>query len=129
MLGEEARDVWAMTFHSACCRILRRNIDRLGYTSSFTIYDTADSERVMKDVLRDMGLDDKTFPPRYVLSIISKQKDKMITPDELLDGAENSGDIKALHIAKAYKKYQTRLKENNAVDFDDIILLTVKLLQ
>ena len=129
MLGEEARDVWAMTFHSACCRILRRNIDRLGYTTSFTIYDTTDSERVMKDVLRDMGLDDKTFPPRYVLSIISKQKDKMITPDALLDGAENSGDIKALHIAKAYKKYQTRLKENNAVDFDDIILLTVKLLQ
>jgi len=129
MLGEEARDIWAMTFHSACCRILRRNIDRLGYTGSFTIYDTSDSERVMKDVIKDMGLDDKTFPPKYVLSIISREKDKMISADSLLERAEDTGDIKMLHIAKAYKKYQTQLKENNAVDFDDIILLTVRLLQ
>ena len=129
MLGEDARDVWAMTFHSACCRILRRDIDRLGYTGSFTIYDTADSERIMKDIVKDMGLDDKTFPAKYVLSVISKEKDRMVSPDELLDWAEAHSDYKLLPIAKAYKKYQTRLKENNAVDFDDIILLTVKLLQ
>ena len=85
MLGEEARDIWAMTFHSACCRILRKDIDRLGYTGSFTIYDTSDSERVMKDILKDMGLDDKTFPARYVLNIISREKDKMVTPDQLLN--------------------------------------------
>ena len=129
MLGPEARDVWAMTFHSACCRILRRDIERLGYTRSFTIYDSSDSERVMKDIIKDMGLDDKTFPARYVLSIISKEKDKMVTPDMLYERAENTGDARMLPVARAYKRYQTQLKENNAVDFDDIILLTVKLLQ
>ena len=129
MLGPEAQDIWAMTFHSACCRILRRDIDRLGYDRSFTIYDTSDSERIMKDVIKDMGLDDKTFPPRYVLSIISKEKDKLVTPDQLMERAEAQKDQKFLHIAKAYKKYQTRLKDNNAVDFDDIIALTVRLLQ
>ena len=129
ILGPEAQDIWAMTFHSACCRILRRDIERLGYTRSFTIYDTADSERIMKEIIKDMGLDDKTFPAKYVLSVISKEKDKMVYPDELLEGAEKSGDLRVLHIARAYKKYQTRLKDNNALDFDDIIFQTVKLLQ
>ena len=129
MLGEEARDIWAMTFHSACCRILRRDIGRLGYDSRFTIYDTADSERVMKDIIKDMGLDDKTFPAKYVLNIISRHKDKMVEPDVLLEWAGDRNDQKLLPVAKAYKRYQTRLKENNALDFDDIILLTVKLLQ
>ena len=129
MLGPEAEDIWAMTFHSACCRILRRDIERLGYTRSFTIYDTADSERIMKDIIKDMGLDDKTFPAKYVLNIISREKDRMVFPGDLMDRAESSNDMRLLPIAKAYKKYQTKLKENNAVDFDDIILLTVKLLQ
>ncbi|MBP3479663.1 MAG: UvrD-helicase domain-containing protein [Oscillospiraceae bacterium] len=129
MLGPRGQDVWAMTFHSACCRILRRDIDRLGYDSSFTIYDTADSERVMKEIIKDMGLDDKTFPAKYVLSVISKEKDKMVSPEDLLQWAEDNGELKLLPIAKAYKKYQNRLKENNALDFDDIILKTVELLQ
>ena len=129
MLGESANDIWAMTFHSACCRILRRDIERLGYTRSFTIYDSSDSERVMKDVLKDMGLDDKTFPPKYVLNIISKEKDRMVTPQMLLERAENLGDFRIMPIARAYGKYQAKLKENNALDFDDIVLLTVKLLQ
>ena len=128
MLGEEARDIWAMTFHSACCRILRRDIERLGYTSRFTIYDTADSERIMKDIIKDMGLDDKTFPPRLVLSVISKEKDRQVSPEDLQARSEEHSDVKLAWIAKAYQKYQTRLKENNAVDFDDIIALTVKLL-
>ena len=128
LLGPEAQDIWAMTFHSACCRILRREIERMGYTKSFTIYDTADSERIMKDIIKDMGLDDKTFPAKYVLGAISKEKDKMVSPQEMLDRAERTGDIRALHIARAYVKYQTRLKDNNALDFDDIILVTVKLL-
>ena len=128
-LGPEAGDVWAMTFHSACCRILRRDIERLGYTGRFTIYDTADSERVMKDVLKEMDLDEKTFPPKYVLNLISREKDRMVTPEELLDRAENMGEVKMLPIAKAYRRYQKKLKENNALDFDDIILLTVRLLQ
>ena len=129
MLGQAAQDVWAMTFHSACCRILRREIERLGYTHSFTIYDAADSERLMKDIIKDMGLDDKTFPARYVLSIISRQKDKMITPGDMLDHIESTNDLRMLHVAKAYQRYQQKLKENNALDFDDIIFQTVKLLQ
>ncbi len=128
LLGPEAQDIWAMTFHSACCRILRRDIERMGYTRSFTIYDTSDSERMMKDILSDMGLDDKTFPPRYVLGAISREKDKMVSAEEMLERAEHTGDIRALHIARAYSKYQTKLKENNALDFDDIIYVTVKLL-
>ncbi len=129
LLGPEAQDIWAMTFHSACCRILRRDIERMGYTRSFTIYDTSDSERVMKDIVKDMGLDDKTFPPKYVLGAISREKDAMVSSDAMLERAERTGDLRALHIARAYVKYQTRLKENNALDFDDIIYITVRLLQ
>lgn len=129
LLGPEAQDIWAMTFHSACCRILRRDIERMGYTRSFTIYDASDSERLMKDIVKDMGLDDKTFPPKYVLGAISREKDKMVSPKKMLERAESSGDLRALHIARAYEKYQTQLKENNALDFDDIIYVTVQLLQ
>ena len=129
MLGAQAQDVWAMTFHSACCRILRRDIERLGYSRSFTIYDSADSERLMKDIIKEMGLDDKTFPAKYVLSIISREKDKMIGPDGMLAHIEQSGDTRLYHVMKAYQRYQTRLKENNALDFDDIIFKTVELLQ
>ena len=129
MLGPQGLDVWAMTFHSACCRILRQNAERVGYTNHFTIYDTADCERIMKDIIKEIGLDDKTFPPKYVLSIISREKDAMTTPERMLARAEMNGDFRAKHIAKAYQLYQNRLKDNDAVDFDDIILLTVKLLQ
>lgn len=129
LLGPEAQDIWAMTFHSACCRILRRDIERMGYTRSFTIYDASDSERLMKEIVKDMGLDDKTFPPKYVLGAISREKDKMVSPKEMMEQAESSGDLRALHIARAYEKYQTQLKENNALDFDDIIYVTVQLLQ
>ena len=129
MLGEAAKDVWAMTFHSACCRILRRDIERLGYDSGFTIYDTADSEKVMKEIIRDMGLDEKTFPAKSVLSAISTAKDKMITPEQYRANARSSTDFRAERIGQAYEEYQKRLKAANAVDFDDIILLTVHLLQ
>jgi len=129
MLGEKAQDVWAMTFHSACCRILRREIDRLGYSRSFTIYDASDSERVIKDIIKNLDLDDKTFAPKYVMSIISKEKDYLTSPDELIDRAESVNDYKLLQIGRIYQKYQTRLKENDALDFDDIILNTVILLR
>ncbi len=128
MLGEEAMDIWAMTFHSACCRILRREIERLGYTRSFTIYDTADSERLMKDIIKDMGLDDKTMPAKYILSVISREKDKLVTPDQMMEHVETTNDFRLYHVAKAYKIYQNKLKENNALDFDDIIFQTVRLL-
>ncbi len=129
VLGEEAMDVWAMTFHSACCRILRRNIEYLGYSRSFTIYDTSDSERIMKEIIKEMGLDDKTFPARMVLSLIGREKDQMFTPEDCAARAKQNNDAKMIHVAKAYQRYQSRLKENNAVDFDDIIYLTVRLLQ
>lgn len=129
LLGEKANDIWAMTFHSACCRILRREIDKMGYTSSFTIYDTADSERLMKGIIESLGLDDKTFPAKAVLAAISKEKDSMISPEEMLEASQNSRDIRQKHIARCYSKYQQQLKDNNALDFDDIIYVTVQLLQ
>ena len=129
LVDADCGDTWAMTFHSACCRILRRDIDRLGYTGHFTIYDQSDSERMMKEIIKDMNLDDKTFPVKSVLGAIGREKDAGTTPERMLSRAENANDIRATHIAKAYKVYQQRLKENNAVDFDDIISLTVKLLQ
>lgn len=127
MLGPQAQDVWAMTFHSACCRILRREIERLGYESSFTIYDTSDSERVIKEILKDRNWDEKLFPPKAVLGMISKAKDKQRSP---VDFAKDAGDDYRLkRIAELYQEYQKRLKASNAVDFDDIILLTVQILQ
>ena len=129
MLGDTAQDVWAMTFHSACCRILRRDAEHIGFTSRFTIYDTQDSERVMKEIIKEMGLDDKTFPAKYVLNLISREKDKMITPDEMMEQIELSGDMRLYQVARAYKKYQERLKESEALDFDDIIFKTVELLR
>ena len=128
-VGPDAQDIWAMTFHAACCRILRRDIDRLGYTSRFTIYDTADSERLMKEILKDLDLDEKIFPARYVLGIISREKDKMVTPEGMAERLENTNDLRLEPVARAYKKYQTKLKENNALDFDDLICKTVELLQ
>ena len=129
MLGPEAADIWAMTFHAACCRILRRYIDHLGYDPRFTIYDTADSERVIKDILRERSLDEKSFPPRLILSLISKAKDKLQQPDEFAAQAAAAGDYRLEKIAEVYAAYAQRCKAASAVDFDDIILLTVQLLQ
>ena len=129
MLGPDGDDVWAMTFHSACCRILRRDIDRLGYSRSFTIYDSSDSERVIKTIVKDMGIDEKVLPAKYVLNIISREMDKMVSADDFMERVEAGNDMRLWHIAKVFQKYQQKLKENNAVDFDDIIFLTVKLLQ
>ena len=129
MLGASARDVWAATFHSACVRILRRDIDKIGFDRSFTIYDTDDSKRVIKDILKEMELDEKAFPVREVLSIISGAKDKMQSPEEFAEIWENRGDWRKVRIAKVYARYNRRLREANALDFDDIILHTVHLLQ
>ncbi|MBQ5749043.1 MAG: UvrD-helicase domain-containing protein, partial [Oscillospiraceae bacterium] len=129
MLGEQALDIWAMTFHSACCRILRRDIDRLGYSSSFTIYDTSDSEHVIKDIVKEQGLDDKAFAARMILSVISRAKDKRQSPEEFETAAATSGDYRMERIADIYAEYQKRLKNANALDFDDIILRTVELLE
>ena len=126
LLGDTAKDMWIGTFHSVCVRILRSCIDLLGYSRDFVIYDTADTKTVMKECLRELDIDEKSFPVRNVLSIISNAK------NDLMDAAtfENvyKSDYRMSIIAKIYYRYQTKLKKNNAVDFDDIILNTVKIL-
>ncbi|HIT32272.1 MAG TPA: UvrD-helicase domain-containing protein [Candidatus Enterenecus stercoripullorum] len=129
MLGPEARDVWASTFHSACVRILRRDIEKLGFPSSFTIYDTDDSQRVMKDCIKELNFDDKQFPPRSVLSMISKAKDKMQLAADFEREARRSGDFRLEKIARLYALYEKKLWEAGALDFDDIILHAVRLLE
>lgn len=128
MLDKDADNVCAATFHSACVRILRREIENLGgYTSSFTIYDSDDSQRLLKSCYGPLDLSDKTFPPKMVLSIISSAKDRLITPDEF--EATAKGDYRRMNIARLYRLYQIRLREANALDFDDIIRLTVELFE
>ena len=131
MCGSASRDIWAATFHSACIRILRRDIERLGmgFDSNFTIYDTDDSKRVIKDILKSMCLDEKEFQPRSVLSIISNAKDKDWSPDRFAQESQSSHDWRMPRISEIYEGYQRRLREANALDFDDIILHTVHLLQ
>ena len=126
---EGARDVWALTFHSACVRILRRDIDRLGFSLDFTIYDTDDSRRVVRDIVREMELDEKAFPPREVLSVISRAKDAMETARDFAEHWSGSGDWRRERIAKIYTAYDRTLREANALDFDDILLHAVTLLQ
>jgi len=124
-LGDRGGDVNASTFHAACARILRSEIAPLGYTGSFTIYDTDDSLRVIKDCMRELNLDEKQFSPRGVLSAISAAKDLMDDPDVFPAG----GDYFAQTVAKVYTGYRKALQSANALDFDDIILLTVRLLE
>ncbi|RGX54339.1 MULTISPECIES: ATP-dependent helicase [Anaerotruncus] len=127
MLGSVAADVNASTFHSCCVRILRREIERLGYRSSFAIYDTDDSVRVVKAALKELGLDDKRFPPKGVLSAIGRAKDELRGPAEV--AATVGEDYREQVVSKVYTIYQKQLQLANAVDFDDIIMLTVKLFQ
>ena len=128
-IGPGAENIWAMTFHSACCRILRREIEALDYERNFTIYDSSDSERLMKAVLKELNMDDKMFPPKYVLGFISREKDNYCTPEDMQKRIWETGDSRLDPIVKAYRLYQRKLKENNALDFDDLIFMTVKLLQ
>ncbi len=120
-------DIWAATFHSTCARILRRYGERIGYSKHFTVYDTDDSRRLMKNILKQLNIDEKVLPHRSVLSEISKAKDKMITPQKMLDRAEF--DSRRISIAKAYEQYQQRLKASDAMDFDDMLCNTVELFQ
>ncbi|MPM18412.1 ATP-dependent DNA helicase PcrA [bioreactor metagenome] len=128
MLGAGAADVWAATFHSACVRILRRDIERLGFPRSFTIYDNDDSLRVIKDILKDQNLDDKAFPPRTVLGYISRAKDQMELARAFLARCEAQGDLRMKKIGSVYLEYESRLRRAGALDFDDLILQTVRLL-
>ena len=129
MLGPSAMDIWASTFHSACVRILRRDIDRLGFDKSFTIYDTTDSQRVVKDIVKEFQYDEKAFQSRTVLHYISAAKDAMVLPDQFAQEWVTSGDWRMERISRIYREYVKRLKDANALDFDDIILHAVTLLQ
>ena len=128
-IGPDAQDVWAATFHSACVRILRRDIEKLGFPSSFTIYDTDDSLRVIKESLKALNMDDKSFPPRSVLGYISRAKDDMQLAEDFLEQAKAQGDFRLQKIGNVYLAYQKKLWAAGALDFDDIILHTVRLLQ
>lgn len=127
MLGECANDIAAATFHSICVRILSREIDKLGYSRDFTIYDSDDSQRLLKSCYEDLDISDKVLPPKTVLGAISHSKDNLKDPDAY--EAEAAGDYRKLGIAKLYRAYQAKLKSANAVDFDDIICLTVQLFE
>ena len=125
--GEGAEEVWAATFHSTCARILRRYGDRLGFTSHFTIYDTDDSRRLMKEILKQLNIDEKFLPHKAVLNEISKYKDKMKGPKDVKTDA--SYDSRLKYIAQAYELYQQRLLTSDAMDFDDLICNTIKLFE
>ncbi len=123
------QDIWAATFHSVCSRILRRFGDRIGYDAHFTIYDTDDQRKVMKDILKSMNVDEKILGHRQVLSAISRAKDEMKTAEDLEQEAKDSFDSRKITIARAYKKYQEQLMSSNAMDFDDMLLNTVRLFE
>jgi DNA helicase II / ATP-dependent DNA helicase PcrA len=126
LVGPVARKMWVSTFHSACVRILRRDAQRLGYKSGFTIYDQADAERLTTYVLRDLNIDPKRFPPRSVHAVISQAKNDLVDFDTYNDRAKT---IFERRIAEVYKEYQRRLLANSAMDFDDLLMVTVDLLR
>lgn len=126
-LGDTAEDVHASTFHSACVRILRTCIDRIGYSNQFTIYDSDDSLKIMKACMKELEIPEKKFPPKQVLASISTAKDEMIAPKDY--EAQYGSDYKQLVIAKLYKAYQEKLIASNALDFDDLIYQTVKVFE
>ena len=129
MIGEGAEKINASTFHSACVKILRREIENLGYQRSFTIYDEDDSKRVIKDVMKRLDMDEKVFNPKVFKNMISRCKDKMISPEEYAPMAQASGELLEKRCAEVYTQYQAALRAASAVDFDDIIYLTVKLFE
>ena len=127
IVGYGSESIWVSTFHSTCVRILRRYIDRLGYDTNFTIYDTEDQKTVMKNVCQKLQLDSKLYKERMLLNVISHAKDEYISPNEFL--LEAKGDFRQEKIAQAYVEYQKELKKNNALDFDDLLVKTVELFQ
>lgn len=127
LVGFGAESIWVSTFHSSCVRILRRHIESLGYTTSFSIYDSDDQKTLMRQVFKAMDIDTKQFKERAVLAAISSAKDKLITPEEFLLNA--GADFREKKTGEIYKEYQKQLKKNNALDFDDLIVKTVELFQ
>ena len=127
MLGYGSESVWISTFHSLCVRILRRNIEQIGYASNFTIYDTDDQKRVIKEVTKYLQMDPKMYPERMLMAEISRAKENFISPHEY--DLEAQGEYRKMQIARAYIEYQKRMHSNNALDFDDLLYKTVQLFQ
>lgn len=127
LVGFGAENIWVSTFHSTCVRILRRYIEHLGYTTSFSIYDSDDQKTLMKQVFKTLDIDTKQYKERSVLGIISSAKDKLISPEEFLLNAGQ--DFRQKKVGEIYREYQNQLKKNNALDFDDLIVKTVELFQ
>ena len=126
MMGGVADEIWVSTFHSMCVRILRRDIDRLGYNRNFTILDTTDQQSVVKTILKEKNLDPKKYDPRAILGAISSAKNELIGPEEF---AKNAGGHMDQIVADVYEMYQKRLRKNQALDFDDLIMTTIQLFQ
>ncbi|MCM3585408.1 DNA helicase PcrA [Mesobacillus maritimus] len=126
IMGGAADEIWISTFHSMCVRILRRDIDRLGYNRNFTILDSGDQQSVIKRILKEKNIDPKKFDPRAILGAISSAKNELIEPEEF---AKNAGDYYANVVADVYKEYQKQLRKNQALDFDDLIMKTIVLFQ
>ncbi len=126
-LGEQARDIWAGTFHSICVRILRRHIDKLGYGNDFAIYDTDDAKKLITEILKELNIAESILPPRAAMSAISRAKESCQTAEEM--SAEAGRDHRLIKLSEVYYRYQKRLKSANALDFDDIIMLTTRLFE
>ena len=127
LIGGLASNMWISTFHSACVRILRRDIDKIGYTKDFVIYDTTDQKTVLKDCYKELNVNDESYPIRYVQGVISSSKDKLQTPERFEQ--IHYTDFKMKKITEIYKLYQKKLKSNNAMDFDDLIMKTIELFE
>ena len=127
IVGFGSESIWVSTFHSSCVRILRRYIDRLGYDNNFTIYDTDDQKTVIKEVCKKLDLDTKMYKERSLMAAISSAKDELVSPEEFRLNA--FGDFNKQNIARVYDAYQKQLRQNNALDFDDLIVKTVELFQ
>ena len=126
MVGDQAEEAWISTFHSTCARMLRRDIEKLGYTRSFVIYDDDDQKAVLKEILKRLNIDEKFLPPRELSSKISDAKNKLMGPDEWF--RESQKDYRCQMIHNVFVEYETRLKANNALDFDDLLVKTLELL-
>ena len=129
LVGGAARDMWVSTFHSACVRILRREAGHLGYNSSFTIYDELDSRRAIQRAVRELDMDEKRYPPRRIRAVISNAKNEMVDFESFAAQAEDAGDLYRKAIAEIYRLYQQRLEEASAMDFDDLLMVSVNLFE
>ena len=127
IVGFGSESIWVSTFHSTCVRILHRHIDKLGYDTNFTIYDSDDQKTLMKDVCRLLQIYTKIYKERTLLGAVSSAKDELITPEEYRIRAE--GDYNKQKIAQVYEEYEKQLRANNALDFDDLLVKTVQLFQ